>query len=243
MRASTSPCSRPRTSPCRAPRPGDRRRFLDRGVLGRTRAGPGVRQSVLRAARPARCDQICAVAMDMHIPIHRRGPGSLPQRRDRLRPVPRRGQVREVIDRVRVDEPNRLKRDKPARQVIKSSRWLLLRSRENVTRHEGRVRLSELLHAKRAIAKAYLMRDELKHLWTYRTTGWADRGWADWYRRAVRSRIEPLATVRQAPRWVRARHHRPRPLAASHQPARRYQQHDQGHQANGLRSTVMCAGA
>jgi transposase len=43
------------------------------------------------------------------------------------------------------------------------------------------------------VAKAYLMRDELKHLWTYRTTGWADRGWTDWYRRAVRSRIEPLA--------------------------------------------------
>jgi transposase len=38
------------------------------------------------------------------------------------------------------------------------------------------------------------MRDELKHLWTYRTLGCADRGWTDWYRRAVRSRIEPLVT-------------------------------------------------
>jgi transposase len=101
---------------------------------------------------------------------------------------------REVIDRVRLDEANRLKRDKPARKVIKSSRWLLLRNRENLTRRADRIRLSELLHANRAIAKAYLMRDELKHLWTYRTTGWADRGWAEWYRRAVRSRIEPLST-------------------------------------------------
>ena len=38
------------------------------------------------------------------------------------------------------------------------------------------------------------MRDELKHLWAYRTTGWADGGWTDWYRRAIRSRTEPLAT-------------------------------------------------
>jgi len=34
-----------------------------------------------------------------------------------------------VIDRVRVDESNRLRRDKPARRVVKSSRWLLLRNR------------------------------------------------------------------------------------------------------------------
>ena len=33
---------------------------------------------------------------------------------------------REVIDRVRVDEANRVRQDRKARQVIKSSRWLLL---------------------------------------------------------------------------------------------------------------------
>jgi transposase len=38
------------------------------------------------------------------------------------------------------------------------------------------------------------MRDELRHLWTYRSTSWADGGWADWYRRALRSRIGPLVT-------------------------------------------------
>ncbi len=39
---------------------------------------------------------------------------------------------REVIDRVRVDEANRLREDKPARKVVKGARWLLLRNRENV---------------------------------------------------------------------------------------------------------------
>lgn len=43
---------------------------------------------------------------------------------------------REVIDRVRVDEANRLKDDKKARQVVKQSRWLLLRNPENLKSEE-----------------------------------------------------------------------------------------------------------
>ena len=48
--------------------------------------------------------------------------------------------AREVIDRVRVDEANRLRHDKPARKVIKGAKWLLLRNRENVPT-EDRVKL------------------------------------------------------------------------------------------------------
>lgn len=39
---------------------------------------------------------------------------------------------REVIDRVRVDEANRLQDDKPARRVVKTARCLLLRNRDNL---------------------------------------------------------------------------------------------------------------
>ncbi len=39
---------------------------------------------------------------------------------------------REVINRVRIDEVNRLKDDKPACRVVKGARWLLLRNRENI---------------------------------------------------------------------------------------------------------------
>ena len=35
---------------------------------------------------------------------------------------------REVIDRVRVDQANQLRHDKPARRLVKQSRWLLLRN-------------------------------------------------------------------------------------------------------------------
>ena len=49
-----------------------------------------------------------------------------------------------MIDRVRVDEANRLRDDRPARRVIKQSRWLLLRNAENLKNDGQRIRLDEL---------------------------------------------------------------------------------------------------
>jgi transposase len=111
---------------------------------------------------------------------------------------------REVIDRVRVDEANRLRHDRPARHLVKGSRWLLLRNRENVTRPTDQVRLTELLAANRALLTVYVLKDDLKTLWDYRHTGYAQRFWEDWYRRAMHSRIEPLKTF--ARRLKRKRH-------------------------------------
>ncbi len=99
---------------------------------------------------------------------------------------------REVIDRVRVDEANRVHTDQHARRLVKGSRWLLLRNRENVTREADQVRLNELLAANRALMIAYVLKDDLKELWCYRHEGYARRFWNGWYRRAMRSRIEPL---------------------------------------------------
>ena len=101
---------------------------------------------------------------------------------------------REVIDRVRVDQANRLRADKKARRVVKSSRWLLLRNKENLTRKEDRIQLRELLAANRPLLTAYVLKDDLKHLWDYRYPNAARRFWKQWYSRAIRSRIEPLKT-------------------------------------------------
>ncbi|EWM40332.1 transposase family protein [Bordetella holmesii 70147] len=81
---------------------------------------------------------------------------------------------REVIDRVRVDQANQLRHDKPARRVIKSSRWLLLRNRKNLDPCQS-VKLDELLQANQPLLTAYLMRDELKQLWFYQHPGYAAR--------------------------------------------------------------------
>lgn len=99
---------------------------------------------------------------------------------------------REVIDRVRVDEANRLRHDKPARKVVKSSRWILLRNRENIRSQEDVVRLEELLQANEALATVYILKDDLKRLWSYRREGWARKFWNQWYNRAIASKIAPL---------------------------------------------------
>ena len=98
---------------------------------------------------------------------------------------------REVVDRVRLDEADRLRDDKPARKVIKGARWLLLRNRENVKR-EDRIKLDELLQANRKLTTVYVLKDDLKHLWDYVYEGSARRFWEQWYSRAMHSRIEPL---------------------------------------------------
>jgi transposase len=100
---------------------------------------------------------------------------------------------REVIDRVRVDEANRLHHDRSARRLVKGARWLLLRNPDNVPQAD-RLRLSELLAANKALFVVYVLRDDLKQLWHYRQAHAAARFWASWYRRAIRSRISPLVT-------------------------------------------------
>jgi transposase len=119
---------------------------------------------------------------------------------------------REVVDRVRVDEANRLREDKPARKVIKGARWLLLRDRENV-KPKDRVKLDELLQANRKLATDYVLKDDLKHLWDYVYEGAARRFWEQWYSRAIRSRIEPLKDFAR-----RLKKHLPGILAHCHWP-------------------------
>ena len=99
---------------------------------------------------------------------------------------------REVIDRTRVDEANRLRQDPHARKVVKGARWLLLRNKKNVKRAEDRVRLKELLEANEKLATVYVLKDDLKHLWDYTYPGAARRFWNGWYGRATESGIEGI---------------------------------------------------
>ena len=71
---------------------------------------------------------------------------------------------RDVIDRIRVDQANALKHDKSARKVIKQSRWLLLRNKNNL-KEEHAVRLQELLDANQSLATVYVLKDALKDIW------------------------------------------------------------------------------
>lgn len=150
---------------------------------------------------PAGCARLEAAVMDMSAAYFAEVRAQCPQAAivyDLYHVVAKYGH--EVIDRVRVDETNRVARaagkyDSPTRarrRVIKGARWLLLRNREHVTAPKDRVRLRELLAANRALFTVYVLKDDLKQLWRYRYPAAARRFWREWYRRAVRSRLAPL---------------------------------------------------
>jgi len=92
---------------------------------------------------------------------------------------------REVIDRVRVDETNRIarargpndQRTRARRRVIKGTRWLLLRNTTTL-RPKDRVRLQEVLAANRHLWVVYVLKDALKQLWRYTYVGAAMRACA-----------------------------------------------------------------
>jgi transposase len=140
-----------------------------------------------------RCQTIRAVVMDMSAAYENEVRLHCPQAEivfDLFHIVAKYG--REVIDRVRVDEANRLRQNRKTRHVVKSARWLLLRNKENVTRPEDRIRLREMLAANKALLTVYVLKDDLKHLWDFRYPKAALRFWKEWYGRAMRSRLFPL---------------------------------------------------
>jgi transposase len=141
---------------------------------------------------PENCRNIQAVAMDMNTALDLEVQHHCPQARviyDLFHVVAKFG--REVIDRVRVDQANQLREDKPARQIIKRSRWLLLRNKENLEPKQG-VKLEELLQANQPLMTVYLLRDQLKDLWYAPCEQVAKERWQDWLTMVRDSQIKPL---------------------------------------------------
>ena len=141
------------------------------------------------------CKRILAIGMDMSAAFEGEVRSQCPQAEvvfDLFHVVMKYG--REVIDRVRVDEANRLKQDKATRKLVKGAKWLLLRNWENLPDEGAKVRLNELLEANQALMTVYLLKDDLKQLWDYKREGWARRAWNDWLDRARSSGIAPLIT-------------------------------------------------
>ena len=141
---------------------------------------------------PERCASIQAVAMDMNTAFDLEVKQHCPQARvvyDLFHVIAKYG--REVIDRVRVDEANRLRDDRPQRRVVKRARWLLLRNRENVPLAQ-QDNLNELLAANQALMTVYVMKAALKELWQP-SGGWQWlSAWKGWLKMARDSGIEPL---------------------------------------------------
>ncbi len=142
---------------------------------------------------PERCQCIEAVVMDMNASYEQEVVLHCRKARivyDLFHVLAKYG--REVIDRVCVDEANRLRDGKPARKLVKGTRWLLLRNQENITSELDRVRLTELLEANQDFATVYILKADLKQLWQFLNMKDTARFWEGWNKRAEESGIASL---------------------------------------------------
>ena len=96
----------------------------------------------------------------------------------------------EALDKVRAEESRQLKKD-GYEEVLKNSRWCLLKQKANLTKKQT-VKLRELLKYNLRSVKSYLMREDFQRFWTYLSPTWAGKFLRDWCERASRSKIEPM---------------------------------------------------
>jgi len=101
--------------------------------------------------------------------------------------------MNEAIDEVRRSEAARLKRD-GYEEVLKHSRWCLLKRRENLTDKET-VKLSELLRYNLQSVRSHLLREDFQRFWEYTNPTWAVKFLDQWCVRTMRSKIEPMKKI------------------------------------------------
>jgi transposase len=96
----------------------------------------------------------------------------------------------EALDKVRAEESRQLKAD-GYDEVLKHSRWCLLKRKENLTTKQT-VKLKELMKYNLRSVRAYLMREDFNRFWTYTSAIWAGKFLREWCRRTNQTNIEPM---------------------------------------------------
>ena len=98
---------------------------------------------------------------------------------------------REVVDVVRLAEAR--KQDAAGRKLIKGSRYLLLKNDSNLCETQ-RQDLQVLLAANETLNTVYVLKDQLKQVWSHRDPAGAGEALERWCALAEQSGIAPLAT-------------------------------------------------
>lgn len=101
--------------------------------------------------------------------------------------------MNKAIDEVRAEEAKRLKAD-GYEQILKHSRWCLLKRPENLTDRQ-KVKLADVLRYNLRSVRAYLLKEELNLLWEQPTPEAAAVFLQDWTFKAMRSQLEPVKKV------------------------------------------------
>jgi len=101
--------------------------------------------------------------------------------------------LNKAIDEVRAGESREMKK-KGLEPVLTGARWLLLKKPENLTDKQG-AKLADLLRYNLKSVRSYLLREEFRFSWNYKSPAWAGRFLDKWCTKVMRSQIVPMKKV------------------------------------------------
>lgn len=101
--------------------------------------------------------------------------------------------INEAVNKVRVEEVKRLRSEGYDEDVLKNTKYCLLKNPENLTEKQG-VKLDDVLQYNLRSVRAYLLKESFQLFWNYKSAYWAEWYLNKWCARAMRSRLDPIKT-------------------------------------------------
>lgn len=96
------------------------------------------------------------------------------------------------VNKVRVEEHSELRKD--GDNVLKGTRLLWLQNPENM-KPKNLARFKAVRDSSLKVARAWAMKEAARHLWSYKSRGWAVRAWTNLIDWMARCRLQPMVKV------------------------------------------------
>ena len=96
----------------------------------------------------------------------------------------------DVINKLRNSEYQKAK-DEKSKEILKGTKWLLLKNKRNL-KSEKKKQLKELLELNENLSKVYILKEDLKHIWDYKSVAWAKKSLDRWIEMAEESEIRGI---------------------------------------------------
>ena len=168
---------------------GTRRRLL---AVVQDRKEESLREGLKQIGEPV-CRQVEFVCSDMwkpYLKVIKSELGQAVHILDRFHIMKMFGKA---LDEIRAGESRQMKKD-GHEEVLKHSRWCLLKRPENLTEKQ-QLKLSDLMKYNLQSVKAYLLREDFQQLWEYKRASWAVKFLDKWCGMVNRTNLEPMKKV------------------------------------------------
>jgi transposase len=99
--------------------------------------------------------------------------------------------LNKAVNQVRIDEVKRLRQEGYDDEVLKHTKYCLLKNPENLTDKQA-LKLNDVLAYDLKSVRAYLLKESFQLFWDYKSPYWAEWYLNKWCTRAMRSRLDPF---------------------------------------------------